>query len=130
MSPGAEVRLAAARAGVDPDRSRAVGDGEEPLSTRAMATEVAGAWRTRRHVIVRCGPGMGVADVADGLADAGVPRECPALAAAGLGTDRERLLYGSVSDLRGVGFGEDVVLVIPHPAALPMDFPWPPTAAP
>lgn len=143
-----DARMAAARAGV-PDPGRAVllgfaGDGEavagvgstargeEARDGGAAATTsgLAEAWAGHHHLILRCGPDFRPVDAAEGLASAGVPAETPALLAFGLGTGRERLLYGSVEDVGIAGLGEEAVLVVPHPAALPMDFAWPPTAAP
>lgn len=91
---------------------------------------VAEAWAGRRHLILRCGPGFRPEDAVERLVATGVPDEAPALLALGLGTGRERLLYGSVEDVATARLGEEAVLVVPHPAALPVDFAWPPTAAP
>lgn len=131
MSRIDDIRMAAARAGVDPDRALVAGAGGTANGGPAGALNgLRDAWRGRRHLIVACGPGLGPREVSRRIAEAGVPEECPAMAAAGLGTDRERLLYGSLSDLEPGPFGETAVLVVPHPGALPVDFAWPPAAAP
>lgn len=129
--------LAAERAGLsDPGRAFLAGfgtgdgvPGEEEGSAEVLSG-LSAAWAERRHVIVRLGPRMPASDAAGRLNDAGVSAETPALLADGLGTGRERLLYGSLGDVRRSGFGAGAVLLVPHPAALPMDFAWPPTAAP
>lgn len=108
-------------AATSPDES---GGGEEPASALPRA------WSEGRHLIVRCGGTIGLADAVGRLTSAGVSAETPALAASGLGTGRERLLYGSLGDVGSAGFAGQAVLVVPHPAALPVDFAWPPTAAP
>lgn len=88
------------------------------------------AWRQGRHLIVRCGDGLTAREAAARVEAAGVPAEAPALVAAGLGTGRERLLYGSVEDLDRPALGTASVLIVLHPGALPFAFAWPPAAAP
>lgn len=128
--PSDGVRLAAARAGVDPGGALVVDARTGEDRGGLPASRLVDAWRRRRHLIVECSPELEPSEVSERLAEAGVPEQSPAMAAAGLGTDRERLLYGSVADLGTQGFGGDVLVVVPHPAGLPMDFAWPPTAAP
>ena len=67
---------------------------------------------------------MSRADEGRTEATRGLPAE------ASLAAGRERLLYGSLEDVGGSGFGVGDVLFVPHPAVLPVDFAWPPTAAP
>ncbi|MDP2496403.1 MAG: hypothetical protein Q8W44_00285 [Candidatus Palauibacterales bacterium] len=133
----AEAALAAGRAGLpDPKRAFVVGfgagDGDRDAGQGGDATlpELAAAWGERRHVVLRLGSRLSASDAAGLLHEAGVSAETPVLLASGLGTGRERLLYGSLEDVGGSGFGAGDVLFVPHPAALPMDFAWPPTAAP
>lgn len=133
----AEAALVAERAGLpDPERAFVVGfgtGGSEPGEGAGIGDAMPGlsaAWAERRHVIVRFGPRLSASNAAGWLQDAGVSAETPALVAAGLGTGRERLLYGSLEDARRSGFGAGAVLLVPHPGVLPMDFAWPPTAAP
>lgn len=139
--------LAVERAALpDPNRAFVVGFGDGQVSVGVEATGsvpgaresgnaaggsgLAEAWAGRRHLILRCGPGLSPEDAVEGLVASGVPAEAPALLALELGTGRERLLYGSVEDVASARLGEEAVLVVPHPAALPLDFAWPPTAAP
>lgn len=91
---------------------------------------VAAAWAERRHLIVRCGARLRLGEAVERLTAAGVSAETPALVAAELGTAREKLLYGSLEDAGRPAFEGESLLVVPHPAALPVDFAWPPTAAP
>lgn len=132
----AEIRMAAARANL-PKPGRAVAlEFAREHGRRARAGEgaeggsLSEAWAERRHLIVRFGPEGTLEAAVNRLLAAGVSAETPALVASGLGTARERLFYGSVEDIALPGFGPDAVVVVPHPAALPMDFAWPPTAAP
>lgn len=131
------ARQAARRAGLgDTERALLLGFGPgadvsaETGEVGNADAPVAAAWAERRHLIVRCGRRIRLQDAVEDLTAAGVSAETPALVAAGLGTARERLLYGSLADAGRPGFEGDSVLVVPHPAALPMDFAWPPTAAP
>lgn len=133
----AEAALAAGRAGLpDPKRAFAVGfgagDGDREAGQGLDATlpDVSAAWGERRHVVVRLGSRLSPSEAARLLHEAGVSAETPVLLASGLGTGRERLLYGSLEDVGSSGFGVGDVLFVPHPAVLPMDFAWPPTAAP
>lgn len=136
--PPPRARLAAARAGLpDPERAAAVGFSDGDPASREPAPAGDGtfsglgrAWSERRHLVVRCGPLLGLEEAVGRLVAAGVSSETPALLASDLGTGRERLLYGSLGDVGLPGFAEEAVLVVPHPAALPVDFAWPPTAAP
>lgn len=139
-APGEELpapaRRAARRAGLA-ETAKALllgfGPGERGSGTREIGggeDTVTAAWAERRHLIVRCGDPVGLGEAVERLTAAGVSAETPALVAAGLGTARERLLYGSLEDAARAGFEGDSVLVVPHPAALPVDFAWPPTAAP
>lgn len=133
----AAAALAADRAGL-PDPKRAFVADLGAVDSRPTDGEGAGdpvpgllaAWADRRHVIVRSGPRLSASDAADRLRDAGVSADTPALLASGLGTGSERLLYGSLEDVRGSSFGVGAVLLVPHPATLPMTFAWPPAAAP
>lgn len=139
----APAALAAERAALpDPKRTFVVGFGAGRSGTGmeegsggdegrvgALAS-LSEAWAERRHVIVRFGDRLSASGTARSLCDAGVSAGTPALLAAELGTGRERLLYGSLDDVRRSGFGVGAVLLVPHPAVLPMDFAWPPTAAP
>lgn len=129
--------LAAERAGLpDPGRAFVVGFGAgdgaagEGAGIGDALSGLPAAWAERRHLIVRSGPRLSTSDAARCLRDAGVSAETPALVASGLGTGRERLLYGSLDDAHHPGFGAGAVLLVPHPAALTVDFAWPPTAAP
>lgn len=106
------------------------GGGSETREIGGVEATVTAAWTDRRHLIVRCGGRLGPGAAVERLTAAGVSAETPALVAAGLGTARERLLYGSLEDAARAGFEGHSVLVVPHPAALPVDFAWPPTAAP
>lgn len=133
----AAAALAAARAGLpDPKRAFVADFGAvtcHRTDGEGVGDPVPGlltAWADRRHVIARSGPRLSASDAAERLRDAGVSVETPALLASGLGTGRERLLYGSLEDVRGSSFGVGAVLLVPHPATLPMTFAWPPTAAP
>lgn len=129
--------MAAARAGLpEPERALTLGFASgEPVTGEggedgSGLARLSAAWAERRHLILRCGPGGGPEMLARRLAGAGVSAETPALLASDLGTSRETLFYGSVEDVGVPGFGAGAVLVVPHPAVLPMDFAWPPTAAP
>ncbi len=133
----AAAALAAERAGLpDPKPAFVVGfdaGDDEPGEGAGFGDalpRLSAAWDDRRHVMVRFGPRLSASEAAGRLHDAGVSAETPALVASGLGTGRERLLYGSLEDVRRSGFGAGAVLLVPHPAALPVDFAWPPTAAP
>lgn len=133
----AAAALAAERAGLsDPGRAFVVGFGAGDGATGKGAgiggalSGLPAAWAERRHVIVRSEPRLSASDAARRLHEAGVAAETPALVASGLGTGRERLLYGSLEDAHHSGFGAGAVLLVPHPAALTVDFAWPPTAAP
>lgn len=138
--PAAAV-LAAERAGLaGPVRAYVTGfgtgdgaPGEEERKAQETGRALRGlsaAWAERRHVIVRSGPRLSASDAAAILHEAGVHAETPALLASGLGTGRERLLYGSLDDVRRSRFGVGAVLLVLHPAALTIDFAWPPPAAP